>query len=202
MAARSTRVVVAKSRSPLRRSKRLSETAAAAASSSAALRSAGARSSASAAAATRLSSLEVEDAGRFDGLFADPWEDASDSERGGSDYDDGAPGAARARGASRGGRGAGRGARARGGGGPALPRKAYKRRTLEGLLQEEAEALDLLAGVNGDADAAFEAKPSERPRRPLCIICCCAGRYACRRCGKRFCSSACGETHREVICSA
>eukprot|EP00927_Polykrikos_kofoidii_P054452 TRINITY_DN48864_c0_g1_i1.p1 TRINITY_DN48864_c0_g1~~TRINITY_DN48864_c0_g1_i1.p1 ORF type:complete len:226 (-),score=40.39 TRINITY_DN48864_c0_g1_i1:133-810(-) len=79
-------------------------------------------------------------------------------------------------------------------------RKKYRRRTIEELMIEEEEAK--LEKQDADADYfSREAAPSKLPPRPLCVVCLCFGRYACRTCGSRFCSVACGKTHSDLICS-
>ena len=44
------------------------------------------------------------------------------------------------------------------------------------------------------------AKPSKNPRRFFCSVCGYNSKYQCARCGLRYCTMRCGETHRETRC--
>eukprot|EP00347_Sterkiella_histriomuscorum_P000614 403375167 len=44
------------------------------------------------------------------------------------------------------------------------------------------------------------AKPSKFPRRFFCSVCGYNSKYQCTRCGLRYCTMKCGETHRETRC--
>ena len=52
-------------------------------------------------------------------------------------------------------------------------------------------------GVN---HLSIATRPSIYPRRHFCSVCGCLGALACPRCGSRYCSSACCETHKESMC--
>lgn len=42
--------------------------------------------------------------------------------------------------------------------------------------------------------------PSNRAKRPFCSVCGYYGVYTCTRCGSRFCSIRCNESHKETRC--
>jgi zinc finger HIT domain-containing protein 1 len=44
------------------------------------------------------------------------------------------------------------------------------------------------------------AKPSKFPTRFFCSVCGYNSKYQCTRCGLRYCSMRCGETHKETRC--
>ena len=44
------------------------------------------------------------------------------------------------------------------------------------------------------------AKPSKFPTRFFCSVCGYNAKYQCTRCGLRYCTMKCGETHRETRC--
>ena len=44
------------------------------------------------------------------------------------------------------------------------------------------------------------AKPSKTPRRFFCSVCGYNSKYQCARCGLRYCTMRCGETHKETRC--
>lgn len=44
------------------------------------------------------------------------------------------------------------------------------------------------------------AKPSKNPARFFCSVCGFWSKYQCTRCGLRYCSMKCGDTHKETRC--
>ncbi|TNV73177.1 hypothetical protein FGO68_gene16838 [Halteria grandinella] len=44
------------------------------------------------------------------------------------------------------------------------------------------------------------ARPSKFPVRFFCSVCGYNSKYQCTRCGLRYCTMRCGETHRETRC--
>ena len=44
------------------------------------------------------------------------------------------------------------------------------------------------------------AGPSARPQRHFCSVCGFIGSYTCSRCGSRFCSVRCNNSHKETRC--
>ncbi|EPQ31855.1 uncharacterized protein PFL1_00054 [Pseudozyma flocculosa PF-1] len=56
------------------------------------------------------------------------------------------------------------------------------------------------ASSSGPNYLSAAARPSRYPSRPLCSICGYWGSVACTRCGERYCSRSCGQTHDETRC--
>jgi len=69
-------------------------------------------------------------------------------------------------------------------------------RNLNKLLEELQDSPDLPA-VNYFTTAAL---PSQKPSRHFCSVCGLLASYCCTRCGMRFCSVKCNETHKDTRC--
>jgi zinc finger HIT domain-containing protein 1 len=48
--------------------------------------------------------------------------------------------------------------------------------------------------------ASIEAPPSAIPGRKFCSVCGFSGKYSCTRCGMRYCSIRCNNSHKETRC--
>jgi hypothetical protein len=79
------------------------------------------------------------------------------------------------------------------------PRKQHKttpnvrkllttRKTFTNLLDE--------AGYASDIYREAAVKQGRYPSRTFCSVCGYWGKYGCTRCGERYCSETCGDTHR------
>ncbi|CDW81339.1 UNKNOWN [Stylonychia lemnae] len=62
------------------------------------------------------------------------------------------------------------------------------------------EFYDVEQQLNFQNYLSVAAKPSKFPRRFFCSVCGYNSKYQCTRCGLRYCTMKCGETHRETRC--
>lgn len=76
---------------------------------------------------------------------------------------------------------------------PATRRILASRKTLTNLLDDDPAAAR-------DTVLVLTAPPKYPVRIQLCSVCGFEGKYVCPRCGYRYCSLGCDETHKETRC--
>ncbi|KAI9300470.1 hypothetical protein BJ944DRAFT_25380 [Cunninghamella echinulata] len=78
----------------------------------------------------------------------------------------------------------------------------YSSKTNLNSLLEEAERIKLLENSLPDTPSYFTcvAAPSKYPSRNFCSVCGFCSTYKCLRCGMKYCTVKCLNTHKETRC--